>query len=159
VITDLSLASNETSTISPTHKKGNHEPSPTKKDKDNSIPMTYSQVTSSTSTNDKSQPQSIVPTSNRIISCIDTSTTAVSTSTLTSDDDGTDTQAGVTTPIITNANNFTNALTFVNTSTVALTMSTMSTDNQMLAITQPSDLTQLMEKQIKDLTSAMSTKY
>jgi hypothetical protein len=159
VITDLSLTSNETSTISPTHKKGNHESSPTKKDNNNTILRTYSQVTSSTSSNDKSQPQSIVPTSNRIIPSIDTSPTAASTSTLTVDNDGNDTQAEATTPTITNANNFTNALTFVDTSTAALTMSTMSTDNRMLVTTQPSDLTQLMEKQIKDLTSAMSIKY
>jgi hypothetical protein len=89
---------------------------------------------------------------------------------------GTENQDENSTPTINNSNKFTTALTvlqsstltnttsdrmvrFVDGSTAEMTMSTMSTDDRVVIPNQQTELTQLMEQQIKDITSAMSQKY
>jgi hypothetical protein len=89
---------------------------------------------------------------------------------------GTENQDENSTPTINESNKFTTALTvlqsstltnttsdrmvrFVDGSTAEMTMSTMSTNDRVVLPNQQTELTQLMEQQIKDITSAMSQKY
>jgi hypothetical protein len=51
------------------------------------------------------------------------------------------------------------AVSFVDTSTAEIAINTISNDDKMIVPKQHTDLIQIMEKQIKDITSAMSQKY